>query len=82
MEINHESNNLLFELLLSQNTESLSDLFAKIDKDQWNANNCKLAMFIETNILTDILEATLTGAKTNSSKIKKPKPKNDYGYGY
>ena len=77
-----KASNLLFELLLSQNTESLSDLFAKIDKDQWNANNCKLAMFIETNILTDILEATLTGAKTNSSKIKKPKPKNDYGYGY
>ena len=54
----------------------------KIDKDQWNANNCKLAMFIETNIFTNILEATLTGAKTNSTKIKKPKPKNDYGYGY
>ena len=78
----NKASDLLFELLLSQNTESLSDLFAKIDKDQWNANNCKLAMFIETNILTDILEATLTGAKTNSSKIKKPKPKNDYGYGY
>ena len=31
----------------------------------------KLAMFIETNILTDILEQR-TGAKTNSSKIKKP----------
>ena len=77
-----KASNLLFELLLSQNTESLSDLFAKIDKDQWNANNCKLAMFIETNILTDILEATLTGVKTNSSKIKKPKPKNNYGYGY
>ena len=61
---------------------SLSDLFVKIDKDQWNANNCKLAMFIETNILTNILEATLTGAKTTGSKIKKPKPKNDYGYGY
>ena len=81
-DIANKASNLLFELLLSQNTKSLSDLFAKIDKDQWNLNNCKLSMFIETNILTDILEATLTGAKTNTSTIKKPKPKNDYGYGY
>ena len=81
-DITNKASNLLFELLLNQNTKSLSDLFVNIDKDQWNANNCKLAMFIETNILTDILEATLTGAKSTSSTIKKPKPKNDYGYGY
>ena len=81
-DITNRASNLLFELLLNQNTKSLSDLFVNIDKDQWNANNCKLAMFIETNILTDILEATLTGAKSTSSTIKKPKPKNDYGYGY
>ena len=81
-DIVNKASNLLFELLLNQNTKSLSDLFVNIDKDQWNANNCKLAMFIETNILTDILEATLTGAKSTSSIIKKPKPKNDYGYGY
>ena len=81
-DIVNKASNLLFELLLNQNTKSLSDLFVNIDKDQWNANNCKLAMFIETNILTDILEATLTGAKSTSSTIKKPKPKNDYGYGY
>ena len=81
-DIANKASNLLFELILNQNTKSLSDLFVNIDKDQWNANNCKLAMFIETNILTDILEATLTGAKSTSSTIKKPKPKNDYGYGY
>jgi hypothetical protein len=81
-DITNKVSNLLFELLLNKNTKSLSDLFVKIDKDQWNANNCKLAMFIETNILTNILEATLTGAKTTGSKIKKPKPKNNYGYGY
>ena len=38
-DIAKKASNLLFELLLNQNTKSLSDLFANIDKDQWNANN-------------------------------------------
>ena len=81
-DVANKASNLLFELLLDQNTKSIADLFEKIDKELWNSNNCKLAMFVETNILTDILEINLTGARKSSSAIKMPKPKNDYGYGY
>ena len=81
-DIANKASSLLFELLLKQNTKSITDLFANIDKKLWNSNNCKLAMFIETNILTDILETTLTGARKSSSITKVPKPKNNYGYGY
>ena len=81
-DIANKASNLLFDLLLDQSTKSIADLFAKIDKELWNSHNCKLSMFIETNILKDILEATLTGSSKGNSKIKIPKPKNDYGYGY
>jgi len=81
-DIANKASNLLFDLLLDQSTKSIADLFAKIDKKLWNSHNCKLSMFIETNILKDILEATLTGSSKGNSKIKIPKPKNDYGYGY
>ena len=73
---------LIYARLEKSNKFDLSELFSNIDKNMWLSGNCGLRMFVETSVLTDLLEKNLTGSKVNKSNTKLKAPKKDYGYGY
>ena len=73
---------LIYKWLEKSNKPGLGELFSNIDKNAWLSTNCGFRMFVETNILTDLLEKSLTGSKVDKSNTKIKAPKKDYGYGY
>ena len=73
---------MIYTRLEKSNKFDLSELFSNIDKNIWLSGNCGLRMFVETSVLTDLLEKNLTGSKVNKSNTKLKAPKKDYGYGY
>ena len=73
---------LIYKWLEKSNKPGLGELFSNIDKNTWLSTNCGFRMFVETNVLTDLLEKSLTGSKVDKSNTKIKAPKKDYGYGY
>ena len=77
-----EATALIFDWLEKSNKSSLGELFSTIDKNSWLSSNCGFRMFVEMNVLTDLLENNLTGLKMDKSNTKLKAPTKDYGYGY
>ena len=78
----NEATALIFDKLENQNNSGIDKLFANIDKKKWSSNKCGFRMFVEINLLSDLLETSLTGSKAKNSSAKMKPPKNNYGYGY
>jgi hypothetical protein len=78
----NEATALIFDKLANQNNSGIDKLFANIDKKKWSSNKCGFRMFVEINLLSDLLETSLTGSKAKNSSAKMKPPKNNYGYGY
>ena len=58
------------------------EVILNIDKKKWSSNKCGFRMFVEINLLSDLLETSLTGSKAKNSSAKMKPPKKNYGYGY
>ena len=78
----NEATALIFDKLENQNNSGIDKLFANIDKKKWSSNKCGFRMFVEINLLSDLLETSLTGSKAKNSSAKMKPPKKNYGYGY
>ena len=78
----NEATALIFDKLENQNNSGIDKLFANIDKKKWSSNKCGFRMFVEINLLSDLLETSLTGSKAKNSSTKMKPPKKNYGYGY
>jgi hypothetical protein len=78
----NEARALIFDKLENQNNSGIDKLFANIDKKKWSSNKCGFRMFVEINLLSDLLETSLTGSKAKNSSAKMKPPKKNYGYGY
>ena len=78
----NEAKALIFDKLENQNNSGIDKLFSKIDKKKWSSNKCGFRMFVEINLLSDLLETSLTGSKAKNSSAKMKPPKKNYGYGY
>ena len=78
----NEATALIFDKLENQNNSGIDKLFANIDKKKWSSNKCGFRMFVEINLLSDLLETSLTGSKAKNSSSKMKPPKKNYGYGY
>ena len=77
-----EATSVIYGWLEKSNKSGLGELFSNIDKSMWLFSNCGFRMFVETSILTDLLETNLTGSNVDKSNAKLKAPKKDYGYGY
>ena len=77
-----EASAVIYDWLENSNKSGLGELFSNIDKSMWMSSNCSFRMFVETNILTDLLETNLTGSNLHKPNTKLKAPKKDYGYGY
>ena len=78
----NEATALILDKLESVYSSGIDKLFANIDKKKWSSNKCGFRMFVEINLLSDLLETSLTGSKAKNSSAKMKPPKKNYGYGY
>ena len=77
-----QATSVIYGWLEKSNKSGLGELFSNIDKSMWLSSNCGFRMFVETSILTDLLETNLTVSNVDKSNAKLKVPKKDYGYGY
>lgn len=75
-----KASNILYTKMTDNKTPNLDKLFQKIDNKLWNKNLCSLKMFVDTQILSDILESNLTGGKVNTSGVKVPSAPSEWEY--